>query len=287
MMMHESSSGSSSESSSGSSRSSESSRQRNPEYLTETQVKRFIVEGFLVLPDTELGPAFHDAIFSQVAALGPEAEVLGNNVLPAIPELARVFETRQCRGALESLLGPGYMMHPHRFAHRSEPGRPAQTWHRDSYWGHTHARDITPWWVMGMYYPQDTCGEALGPTDVLPRSQYFSKDIAGEAERTKRGPFATSRFADKMLDGSGKQKGKQQRKGKGKGKAPGKLSDVGHVGRHWHVKRMPTAAAKGTVVLIHYDLWHRGSGRSMVLPAGVREGGLRIMFKFQFSRMVR
>ena len=172
----------------------ESSRQRNPEYLTETQVKRFIVEGFLVLPDTdELGPAFHDAIFSQVAALGPEAEVLGNNVLPAIPELARVFETRQCRGALESLLGPGYMMHPHRFAHRSEPGRPAQTWHRDSYWGHTHARDITPWWVMGMYYPQDTCGEALGPTDVLPRSQYFSKDIAGEAERTKRGPCSPRR----------------------------------------------------------------------------------------------
>jgi hypothetical protein len=48
--------------------------------------------------------------------------------LPEIPELAEIFGSPNCHAALTTLLGDGYAMHPHRFCHKSEPGRHAQTW---------------------------------------------------------------------------------------------------------------------------------------------------------------
>eukprot|EP00746_Dinoflagellata_sp_MGD_P069823 gnl/MRDRNA2_/MRDRNA2_28573_c0_seq1.p1 gnl/MRDRNA2_/MRDRNA2_28573_c0~~gnl/MRDRNA2_/MRDRNA2_28573_c0_seq1.p1 ORF type:complete len:612 (-),score=116.09 gnl/MRDRNA2_/MRDRNA2_28573_c0_seq1:59-1894(-) len=217
------------------------------ELLTDEQIQQFIVEGFLELLPVE-DDHLHQKLFDAASALGRQADSLGNNILPALPELAQVFESRQCRGALTSLLGPGYLMHPHRFCHRSEPGRQAQKWHRDSYWGNWHARNPCPYWLMALYFPQDT-PVALGPTGVLPRSQYYNKDAGN-----KQGPFCAGRYSDDEV----------------KNGVPAK---------YWQVQERPLACRAGTVVLIHYDLWHRGA-------ANLSNASVRFMFKFQFARMI-
>lgn len=200
-------------------------------------------------PSDILDAEFHSRIFDAASALGPRADELGNNILPAIPELVHVFDSPRVTGALASLLGPGYMMHPHRFCHRSVPGRQAQTWHRDSFWGNWHPRSEVPYWVMAFYYPQDTPLE-LGPTGILPRSQYYNRDC-GKATGTL---FGCGRYADKdLVDG-----------------VPAEA---------WHVKEKPLSCSAGTVVIVHYDLWHRGA-------ANLAESGVRFMFKFQFSRLI-
>ncbi len=38
----------------------------------------------------------------------------GNNLLPAVAELAQIVECGALRGALASLLGADYILHPHR-----------------------------------------------------------------------------------------------------------------------------------------------------------------------------
>mmetsp|Transcript_2441 Transcript_2441/g.4824 ORF Transcript_2441/g.4824 Transcript_2441/m.4824 type:complete len:685 (+) Transcript_2441:73-2127(+) len=227
------------------------------ELLSDNQVQEFIAKGYLVLPPREneaedgLGPAFHASVFERAQALGERAEQLGNNILPAMPELAKVFESQRVSGALKSLLGPGYFMHPHRFCHKSEPGRQAQTWHRDSYWGNWHPRSHVPYWIMALYFPQDT-PIVLGPTGILPYSQYYNKDEGCRHSATRL--FGVSRFSDADV-------------------AEGMPADV------WQLRELPLACRAGTVVLIHYDIWHRGA-------ANRSENGLRFMFKFQFSRTV-
>jgi len=224
------------------------------ELLTDKQVQDFIVEGYLELPPAEVdgtGVDIHQKVFRAASQLGDRAERLGNNILPGLPELAAVFETPRCRGALTSLLGPHYMMHPHRFCHVSKPGRQAQTWHRDSFWGHWHPRSQCPYWIMALYFPQDTPFE-LGPTCVLPRSQYYNKDEGRGSG--KKGSFGCGRWKEKDLE-------------------------EGVPAIHWHLQEKPLVCRAGTIVLMHYDLWHRG-------PANVSSDGIRFMFKFQFSRMV-
>mmetsp|Transcript_98590 Transcript_98590/g.307617 ORF Transcript_98590/g.307617 Transcript_98590/m.307617 type:complete len:693 (-) Transcript_98590:68-2146(-) len=225
-----------------------------PRLLSDDQIQTFIVQGFLELPpsENELGGDFHASVFAATSQLGLQrAEELGNDILPALPQLARVFETPSCRGALTSLLGPGYIMHPHRFCHTSKPGRAGQLWHRDTFWGHWHPRNPRPYWLMALYFPQDT-PVALGPTGVLPRSQYFNSDK--DQQLMQETPFGCARFTDEELR-------------------------QGIPGRHWHACERPLACRAGTVVIIHYDLWHRGA-------ANVSESGVRFMFKFQFARML-
>ena len=41
----------------------------------------------------------------------------GNNLLPRIRELRKVFDHPVVTGALTSVLGPNYMMHAHRHGH--------------------------------------------------------------------------------------------------------------------------------------------------------------------------
>jgi len=218
-----------------------------PVPLSDKQVQQFIVEGFLELSPDEGQAEIHDSIYKQAVAFGRRAEELGNNVFPAIPDLLNVYESPRVRGAIESLLGPGYLLHPHRYCHTSERPTP-QTWHRDSFWGHWHPRNACPYWIMALYFPQDTPLE-LGPTEILPRSQWYNKD-----EKSDRGPYGCARFSDRE-------------------------AATGIPAASWHVQGRPLCCSAGTVVLMHYDLWHRGG-------ANISSNGIRYMFKFQFSRML-
>ena len=144
-----------------------------PILLTDAQMQRFIAHGYLLL-QTQLPESFHRGIFEKFDALiGAEAKLNpGNNLLPAVPELNQVFADPVVQGALTSVVGPDYVMHPHRALHNNPPGSDAQRIHKDSYWGYLRrVRNHRCRWAMIMYVPQATPLER-GPTGVVPGSQY-------------------------------------------------------------------------------------------------------------------
>lgn len=148
----------------------------DPILLTDDQMQSFIARGYLCLKTT-LPESFHRSIYDRFDTLiGGDANLNpGNNLLPACPEISALFSDPAVTGALTSVLGPDYVMHPHRALHNNEPGSPAQTMHKDSYWGYRRrVRNHRLRWVMIMYVPQATPLEQ-GPTGVIPGSQFQSR----------------------------------------------------------------------------------------------------------------
>lgn len=144
-----------------------------PMLLTDQQMQRFIAHGYLPL-QTSLPESFHRAIYDRFDALiGGDADLNpGNNLLPACPEIGALFQDPVVTGALSSVLGADYAMHPHRALHNNVPGSPAQITHKDSYWGYRRrVRNHRARWAMIMYVPQATPLEQ-GPTGIIPGSQY-------------------------------------------------------------------------------------------------------------------
>lgn len=149
-----------------------SNGQQSPLRLTAEQLREFLARGFLQL-DSQLPPTFHRHLFERLSGLDEATGHFGNNILPLVPELAELFRDSLVVGALQSVLGPHYLMHPHRALHSNPTNSEPQPFHKDSYWGHTRrVRNHRPWWVMLMYYPQDT-PVYLGPTSVMDGSQHF------------------------------------------------------------------------------------------------------------------
>ena len=143
--------------------------------LSDAEVQSFIVRGYHIIPReklTSVPPDVHqrnyDAIHAYVAANGKP----GNNLTPVLADMHGVLRDPAVTGALQSVLGPGCVLHAHRHPHRSPPGRASQDWHKDSYWGHWPARHLLPRYVMLMYYPQTVTAE-MGPTAVCAGSQYL------------------------------------------------------------------------------------------------------------------
>ena len=105
--------------------------------LSDEQVRAFLANGHLTL-QPELPAGFHREMFERfVGLIGDDNDFNpGNNLLPVVPELQLVFDDPVIKGALTSVLGEGYMMHPHRVLHDNPPGSDQQVWHHDSYWGY-------------------------------------------------------------------------------------------------------------------------------------------------------
>lgn len=152
--------------------------------LSDDQMRQFIMNGYLLLK-TDFPQSFHEALLGQLSAVYAKEGNPGNNLLPRIPQLQKVFDHPVVKGALTSVLGEGYMMHSHRHGHYNSSPKPGG-WHKDSYWGYKRMRNHRPWWAMIMYFPQDTPVE-LGPTGVMPGTQNYetrtfaADDSAGEA----------------------------------------------------------------------------------------------------------
>ena len=160
-----------------------------PVPLTDQQLADFIAGGFLTLKSS-LPKSYHQGIFERFDEISQSIGHFGNNLLPLVPELNELFEDPVIKGALQSVLGPEYSMHPHRALHSNPPGSDEQGFHKDSYWGYVRrVRNHRPWWVMIMYFPQDTPVEK-GPTAVMSGSQHLNQhpkdycnpvSISGEA----------------------------------------------------------------------------------------------------------
>ena len=143
--------------------------------LTDTQMRDFIVNGYLTV-QTDLPRSVHETIYRKTQEYTAKEGNLGNNVLPRVPELQAIFEDPAVRGAFTSILGENYVMHSHRHPHQNRPHSDGQGFHKDSYWGYQKVRHHCPRWAMAFYYPQDSPLE-IGPSAVLPGTQYYSTRI--------------------------------------------------------------------------------------------------------------
>jgi hypothetical protein len=145
-----------------------------PTLLTDDQMKKFIAEGFLILK-TDFSAEFHQSLLTQLNEIYQQEGNPGNNLLPRIRDLQKVFDHPTVTGALTSVLGPNYMLHAHRHGHFNASPT-AGGWHKDSYWGYSKMRHHHPWWAMIMYFPQDTPVD-LGPTSVMPGTHLYENRL--------------------------------------------------------------------------------------------------------------
>ena len=153
--------------------------------LSDAQVAEFIRRGVLLLPLDELDAGLHKRIYDASIRLRDDAraqgdaaarrDVIGDDNVEHIPELAEVLGAPTLSGALTGLLGDEWVLHPHRFMHAAS--RSDQGWHKDSGlpWGQRKMRSHRPNWLIVMYYPQETTLE-MGPTGVLSGTQYWTVD---------------------------------------------------------------------------------------------------------------
>ena len=140
--------------------------------LNAEEIRDFIVNGYIQI-QADFPTNLHEGIYQQIEDVLAKEGNPGNNLLPRIPEIQRVFEHPKVCGALTSLLGPEYLMHPHRYCHLNSSGSDGQTWHKDDYVFDQKVRHHRFRWVMAFYYPQDVT-EDMGPTGVLPGKQYYN-----------------------------------------------------------------------------------------------------------------
>ncbi len=139
--------------------------------LTDEEMRDFIINGYVKVK-TDVPASFHENIYEQLNVMFEHTGNLGNNVLPVIPEIQEVFDHPIVHGAMQGVLGSDYVMHPHRYCHFNQQGSEGQNFHKDSYAGDGQIRRHRCRWTMAFYYPQDVT-EDMGPTAVLPGSQYY------------------------------------------------------------------------------------------------------------------
>ena len=148
--------------------------------LTDKQMRDFIINGYVkVKPD--FPPSFHENIYEQLDAMFEQTGNLGNNVLPLIPEMQEIFDHPVVHGAMQGVLGSDYVLHPHRYCHYNPEGSDGQGFHKDTYEGDEQIRRHRCRWTMAFYYPQDVT-EDMGPTAVLPGSQYYETGDSAHAQ---------------------------------------------------------------------------------------------------------
>ena len=149
--------------------------------LTDDQMRQFISRGYLVL-QTDFPKEFHDELYAKLNEIMDKEGNPGNNLLPRLSEVNDIVQNPVVRGALTSVLGHDYTIHPHRHCHFTYPGRKVQSWHKDSYWGHQKVRHHHNWWAMIFYYPQ-AVDESMGPSGLLSGSQYYTKRAGDDTEK--------------------------------------------------------------------------------------------------------
>ena len=147
--------------------------------LSDAQMRQYITRGFVVLK-TNLPASLHETIYQKTEEAFEKEGNPGNNILPRVPELNQVFADPVLRGGLQSVLGPGFVMHAHRHPHINPAHSDGGGWHKDSYWGYSKVRYHRTRWAMIFYYPQDVALEN-GPTAVMAGTQYYNARVEDEA----------------------------------------------------------------------------------------------------------
>ena len=184
--------------------------------LTDEQVREFIVNGFLVLkPDVD--QSVHQEIDTLLRYSYEHETWLGNNVVSRIPKMHDVLRSPVVHGALTSVAGPNYYLHPHRAVHASNPvedrsveltadvdgpkmgkgSSSGSNWHQDGQTPLSRARHHLPRYLIGFYFPHET-PLAMGPTRLQAGSYLFAHPAAPQAvvlpELVEAGTFVLAHF---------------------------------------------------------------------------------------------
>ena len=93
-----------------------------PILLDDARMQHFIDRGHLTL-QSALPRTYHDELCATLERVIAAEGNPGNNLLPRIPQIARILDDPHVTGGLTSILGPGYTMHAHRYCHVNTPGR--------------------------------------------------------------------------------------------------------------------------------------------------------------------
>jgi hypothetical protein len=148
--------------------------------MTSNQFEQFHRDGYVILHPA-LPPALNAHIRERLNFVVKSEFNPGNNILPAVPELQVVLDNPDVVAGLTAVLGPDYVLHPHRFTHNNEPAQKTDDgglqagagthafigWHQDSHSPLSRPRHHACRYAMILYYPQDTPKE-LGPTQLIP-----------------------------------------------------------------------------------------------------------------------
>ena len=244
--------------------------------LSNAQLRAFLRDGYVVLQPQDLDAAFHAALFDAACQVHDEAraiggdslhlQVIGDNLRARIPLLERLLRCPAVRGALNSVLGDGHLLHPHHFVH--EASTYDQSFHQDGNlpWNdRAHYRTHRPNWAMLFYYPQPVT-LASGPTEVLPGSQYWTTNFEKPDGTWHRGDAV-----DKKLRGEELNNGDLAARDRRLAKV---VESLGIAGIEPRKIELPA----GSVVLAHYDLMHRGTRKDAAFD------GRRFMYKFYYLR---
>ena len=156
-----------------------------PILLSDAQVQEYLINGYLAVR-TSQPAAFHQRILRRIEHLFATEGNPHNDILPRVPDLYGILRDPAVDGALRSLLGADYLIHPHRHCHENPSGSSGQEMHQDSYENDQNVRHHRTRWAMAFYYPQDVPLE-LGPTAILPASQYY--DSAAQAHQREELPL--------------------------------------------------------------------------------------------------
>eukprot|EP01045_Picozoa_sp_COSAG04_P001203 COSAG04_NODE_38_length_33641_cov_13.222527_5_plen_194_part_00 len=137
-------------------------------------------------------------------------------------------------------------MLPH--LHTGDPTLPADIPRRDGFFpGNGHGlRYHRPEYLLFFYYPQET-SEVMGPTEILPQSQYLSNDSEVEDSHPLVGRLISgdAAAAAGAADAAGSE---------GAQLYSDAVTELGWPNR---VERLTVPA--GTVVITHFDVFHRGT----------------------------
>jgi ectoine hydroxylase-related dioxygenase (phytanoyl-CoA dioxygenase family) len=239
--------------------------------LTDVELMTFLDQGYLVIPMDEVAETVHDELFQsataaydamqRLAGTGFELDYIGDNLVARLPRLSSILQSSRLQGALTSVLGERYFRYNHCFVHQAQTSD--QGFHKDSHfpWSLRGAlRSHRPNWVMAFYYPQETTIE-LGATQIIPGSQYWN--VNHEEDELKQGEdrldyeYGPIGVAEDLSE-------RDRRLGQS-------LEEFDADSRP-----MPVLVPKGSVVLVNFDLFHRGARRLVE--------GDRFMFKFWFAR---
>ncbi|MEE2658299.1 MAG: HEAT repeat domain-containing protein [Candidatus Latescibacterota bacterium] len=140
--------------------------------LEDQQIQSFLRQGYLTL-QADLPVEFHAHVHREIRELFAREGNPGNDILPRVPEIYEVLWHPAVHGALSSLLGPDYLIHPHRHCHQNTAGSSGQHMHQDSYEADENVRHHRIRWLMAFYYPQDV-NESFGPSSIVPESQFLT-----------------------------------------------------------------------------------------------------------------
>ena len=140
--------------------------------LSDEDMRHFITRGYVQV-HTDFEDNLHQQIYDQIEHVLETEGNPGNNILPRIPNIQKVFDHPKVVGTLTSLLGENYVIHPHRYCHLRDPGTEDQGWHKDDYIFDQNVRHHRFRWVIAFYYPQDVTAD-MGATATLPGRQYYN-----------------------------------------------------------------------------------------------------------------